>query len=246
MKAAEDRYVDMLFTDAISHDVSTLSAEFPRTYIDPNRHIEDIDPLLLNETWPTTIRRNERTERGIGLIRRLVKGIALYKRKLSVAAVQKRIDDCYTPYHNALNGALNQHHKKFGKAYHMDIHSMDDEAAPPANQMSPLNPFLSKADFEIGDRDGSSCEPAFRHIVKDTLSQMGYRVVINRLYKGVEIIERYGQPDRGIHSLQLEINKSLYLNEKTQEKSKDFGKVKADMDSLITIVSNWVKQQIEP
>lgn len=231
MAAAEDRYVDHLLENTKDYGASLLCAQFPRTYIDPNRPLDDIDTDMLSAPWPEIINPSPKTKLGIGLIRsKLHKGQELYDRKLTVREVQNRIEHYYTPYHRTLRNLLEEKHQKHSCYWHIDMHSM------PA-QSSPYN-------FIIGDRDGTTCDPAFRKIVKDTLESFGYSVTVNTPYKGVEIVRRYGQPEKNKHSLQLEINKALYLDANTQEKSPGFKALKIDIEQFTKTVAEWGKFQL--
>lgn len=244
MKKAEDRYVDLLVSKANELGITVIIANFPRTYIDPNRPEDDIDPDIVEEYYPMNKPRSEHSKRGIGLIRRLVKGKDLYKRKLTKEEIDRRIETCYRPYHEALSKAIEEKHDKFGKVWHLNIHSMPNDAAPPISSATPLNIFTKKACFEIGDQEGKTCSANFSEFIYRNLNKKDYSVASNVYYKGVEIVQRYGNPEKGYNSMQLEINKSLYLNERTQEKNKDFDKIENVMMSLCEDLVQWCQTQL--
>ena len=220
LQRAEDRFVDELFACAPEYGGVLLCAHFPRSYIDVNRGIDDIDPVILAESWPHgEINPSSRSDAGIGLIRRLVRpGMPLYDQPLSVAAISHRIENYYKPYHAALEKLMNEAHYNFGQVWHINCHSMPSASARPKQPIG-INGYGGlETDFVLGDRDGTSCDLDFTHALRDFLRGLGYTVTINDPFKGVELVHRYSAPARGLHSLQIEINKALYMNEDTSEK----------------------------
>lgn len=233
---AEDRFVDDLFSTAPNHGATLLSATFPRTYIDVNRAVSDIDEALYDGNWPYEAEMpaspSNRSYSGIGLIRRLIKpNTPLYNIKLSPKDIKSRIETYYTPYHKTLEGVIEDAYVKHGQVWHINCHSMPSPSLT-AGALGRVNPF-SAPDFVLGDRDGTTCDIDFTHNVRDFLVSLGYKVAINNPYKGVELVERYSDPARGKHSLQIEIARALYLNEDTYEKSKNYAKLKGDIEKLI-------------
>ena len=192
LRAAEDTHVDDLFGAAPTHGATLLAALFPRSYIDPNRHESDIDPDLLAEPWPTELAPGEKTKLGLGLIWRLAQPeVPVYDRKLPVAEIQARIDTYYRPYHAALSAVLDDRHARFGAVWHVNCHSMSARGSA----MSPDN-GRERADFVLGDRDGTTCGRDFTDTVFEWLKGRGYQVAINDPYKGVELVRRYSDPRR--------------------------------------------------
>lgn len=245
LQRAEDAYVNELFSAAPDHGASFLHAFFPRSYLDVNRAADDIDEELLSEPWPETaepINPTNRSHAGIGLIRRLVKpGVPVYGEKLSPADIQNRIEKYYTPYHEALENLIKTAHYNFGQSYHINCHSMP--SAVSKNSFTRINPFQSP-DFVLGDRNGTSCDLTFTHALRDFLKSKGYKVAINDPYKGVELVERYSAPATGRHSIQIEICRSLYMNEITCQKSKNFNKLQSDITDLISFISDYAKSNL--
>ncbi|MDD5586364.1 MAG: N-formylglutamate amidohydrolase [Alphaproteobacteria bacterium] len=222
LRQAEDAYVDELIAGGAGAGATILQAEFPRSYVDVNRAEDDLDPAVLAEEWPLPLQPSKNTLQGLGLVRRLCKGgVAMYDAPLPVAEVQKRIDRYYRPYHAALENLLAKQAARFGEVYLIDCHSMPGPARPGG--------LRRHHDFVIGDRDGTSCDPALTSLVHDLLQDMGYSVALNNPYKGVEILRRYGQPQRGCHALQLEISRCLYMNEQTLEKNENFSQLYRDL-----------------
>lgn len=231
LRQTEDSYVDELVTSAAQAGATVLAAEFPRSYIDVNRAEDDIDPALLAEPWPGPLQPSARTLLGLGLVRRLCKSsVPVYRGPLPVAEVKRRIHECYRPYHAALEKIIAQRMRQFGECYLIDAHSMPDKGSD--------NQSARRPDFVLGDRNGESADPSFTGRVCTMLREMGYSVALNDPYKGVEIVRRYGQPHKGQHALQLEINRRLYMNEQTLEKTAGFAKLQTVLAAFFKILAN--------
>lgn len=238
LRTAEDTHVDDLFGAAPACGATLIAALFPRSYIDVNRDILDIDPDLLDGPWPGPLRPGEKTRLGMGLIRRWAQpGIPLYDRKLSVTEIQARIETCYRPYHLEVKAALDRTHERFGAVWHLNCHSMGSEGSA----MTP-DGAKSRPDFVLGDRDGTTCDRAFRDVVYAWLRDRGYRVTINDPYKGVELVRRYSDPAQRRHSLQIEINRRLYMDESTRAPHEGYAALKAAMSSLVAMLADWTIQ----
>lgn len=245
LQKAEDNYVDRLFITAPDYGAVFLEAQFPRTYIDVNRAIDDIDPALLADNWTGTINPTDRAHAGIGLIRRLARpGIPVYNRKLRAQDIQKRIDKYYRPYHRQLNKLVDQIHYDFGQVWHINCHSMPTHKAMPVLPRGAFPMLPGQPDFVLGDRSGTSCDIHFTHSFRDFLRSLGYRVAINNPYRGVEIVRRYGTPAVGRHSIQLEINKGLYWDEIKQKPSKNYKHFKGDVEKMIAFVTAYAENQL--
>lgn len=238
LRRAEDTHVEKIFATAPTHGATLIAANFPRAYIDANRSILDIDQALLDAPWPGPINASKKTEKGIGLVwRKLDTGDNLYNASLSVAAVQARISTCYSPYHKALRDALNDAHEHYGAVWHINCHSMPAISSG----ISDEGPGVARADFVLGDRDGTTCAPAFTEFVATTLRNMGYQVKINDPYKGVELVRAYSEPTEHRHSLQVEINRRLYMNEDTREMHEGFTGLQKNIDTLIVAVCAYAR-----
>ena len=225
LRQAEDIDVDELAAGAVGCGATLLCAEFPRSYIDVNRAENDLDAAVLAEEWPEKLEPSARTLSGLGLVRRLCKGgVPMYDAPLSVATVQHRLAHYYRPYHAALERLLAARMAAFGAVWLVDCHSMPALGGDGRARRMP--------DFVLGDRDGTSCDPAFTRKVHDALSDMGYSVTLNDPYKGVEILRRYGQPALGRQALQLEINRDLYRDVDTLEKTAGFSRTRQDLTRL--------------
>jgi N-formylglutamate deformylase len=233
LRESEDCYVDELYAAAHELGVPLLAATFPRTYLDPNRNAGDIDLDLIDGPWPWEYRPSGKARIGKSLIwRTLEDGRPIYARKLSPEAVRRRIERFHTPYHQKLIGELDAAHGRHGRVYHINCHSMRCVAG----KQSEDGPGSVRPDFVIGDRDGTTCEPRFTALVRDTLAGMGYRVSVNDPYKGVELIRAYSDPKAGRHSLQIEINKRLYMDEETLAKSAGFSRLQSRLGELLRVL----------
>ncbi len=239
LRQAEDSYVDELYASAPDHGATLIAARFPRSYIDPNRSFLDIDAALLEAPWPGPAIASRKTELGIGLIWRVLDtGQAIYSRKLSVAEVKERIVSYHQPYQRAVKDALDAAHEHFGAVWHLNLHSMPAVSG----NVSEEGPGKPRADFVLGDRDGSTCDAEFTTLVAGTLRGMGYQVKINDPYKGVELVRAFSDPKDHRHSLQIEVNRRLYMDERTREKSPGFVTLKQNLDSLVMAVADYAQQ----
>lgn len=241
LRQGEDTFVDELWKALPQYGATLLGANFPRTYIDPNRDEDDIDVELLcpDQAWPTPLNPTEKTRIGYGLIWRRVRGEPIYNRCLTVEEIQKRISTYYQPYHYALQQAAEDLYKRYGGLWHLNLHSM------PADAYVGLGlPEKELADFVLGDKDGTTCSEEFIHIIEKYLLEEGYSVARNDPYKGVALIQRMGQPERNRHSLQIEIKRPLYMNEKTFEKNANFFTLQKSLSGLSKVVSDYVRSQL--
>jgi N-formylglutamate deformylase len=239
LRQAEDSYVDELYASGPGLGATLITARFPRSYIDPNRSLLDIDASLMDAPWPGPAIPSRKTELGIGLIWRILdSGEPIYARKLSVDEVKQRIVRYHQPYQRAVKDALDAARDHFGAVWHVNCHSMPALSG----RLSEEGPGKPRADFVLGDRDGTTCEPGFTALVADTLRGMGYQVKINDPYKGVELVRAFSDPKDRRHSLQVEVNRRLYMDERTREKSAGFGDLRRDIDRLLEKVAQYTAQ----
>ena len=238
LELCEERYVDELITPpSLMIGGTALKANFPRTYVDLNRSMDDVDQLLFDTPWEKQITAKGRSVHGHGIVMRLIRADEpIYSRTLSHTEVQNRIETYYVPYHNVL-GYLSDHIlDKFGVVYHLNCHSMPSSIV--ANSFPQMQP-----DIIIGDLDGRSCNLDFRTYLVNGFKDMGYRVAVNHLYKGAEIINRYGQPAWNRNSLQIEINRALFQDEKTGQKNRNFSYFASDIEKLVISIKNYTPQK---
>jgi N-formylglutamate amidohydrolase len=232
-----DTHVDVLFDYVPELGCPLLAALFPRSFVDVNRSRLDMDVALVDGEWPEPIRDNAAAKRGMGLIWRYAWGdTPMYTNPLSVTEVQARLDRYFEPYHAALRALLDETHKRFGRVYHINCHSMPAVG----HALSPDPAGTVRADFVLGDRNGTSCEQAFVHLAAEVLRGCGYSVSLNVPFTGAELVQAYSNPADGRHSLQIEINRRLYMNESSRERLSSFDNVKADLTHLSQRLRDYV------
>jgi N-formylglutamate deformylase len=216
LRRAEDTHVEKLYAFAPALGAAWIEAHFPRSYLDANRDTTELDTAMLDGPWTEPVSDDPRVlskvRLGKGLIWKLTdEGLPIYDRLLAVDEVRGRIDNCWRPYHAAVAEAVDAAHSRHGYSIHINCHSMPAIAASHATDF----PGLAHADFVIGDRDGSTADPALSHKICDHLRERGYSVDYNHPYKGVELVRRHGRPAENRHSIQVEINRKLYMDEAT-------------------------------
>jgi len=240
LRRGEDALVDELLRAAPERGITLLAARFPRCYIDVNREMDDIDPALLDQAWPGPfpLRPTEKSRKGLGLIRRyVVPGVAIVDKPLAIEDVRSRIDDIYVPYHRALSEHIEALRTRFGVVWHIDWHSMKSRG----NAMTPDGEGALRPDMVVGDLDGTSADARLVELVVAHLRGLGYRVTVNDPYKGAAIVRKYGQPSRSCSTIQIEINRALYLDEATVEPNSGFGKLKSSLESLMDVLASAVR-----
>lgn len=242
LRKCEDTHVEKLWAAVPLVGGTLVHASFPRSYTDANRTEYDIDVSMLNAPWPG---RAEPTARclqlGNGLVFKQTTTMqSIYKRRLSVAEVQNRIDTCWRPYRHALIQALETARQQHGKRWHLNLHSM------PSNAYERLGLPKGKvlADVVLGDLHVTACSAEFTAFVAKAFQQRGYTVAINDPYAGMDLIQKHGNPALGDHSLQIELNRALYLNEQTREPLPQFGKVQADITGLLADIADYIHHQL--
>ncbi len=229
LRRGEDAYVDRLLAGAPNHGATVLAATYPRCYIDVNRGELDIDPSLLAEPWPGELAPTEKSARGLGLIRRfVVPGVEAQRRPLTIAEVRSRIELAYRPYHARLDELVDEVLRERGIVWHVNWHSMKSRG----NTMTPDGPTAVRPDFVVSDGRGTSAAPHVTALVIETLASFGYRVALNDPYVGGMIVQRMGRPARGVHSIQVEINRALYLDEVGVMLTAGFSRLAAEIDAL--------------
>ncbi len=235
LRQGEDTWVHELWASAPAHGATLLAAHFPRAYIDPNRSLVDIDAALLDAPWPGPVEPSRKTELGIGLVWRLMDGKPIYDRRLTVAEVQARIGRCWRPYHAALDEALAAAAAQ-GPRWHLNVHSMPDDSYRRLGL-----PDKPLADVVLGNLDGSTCDEATVATIEEALLSAGYSVARNDPFKGVEIIRASGQPQRGWHALQVEVKRSLYMDER-RERNAGFDRLQRALDRALAALAAHVRR----
>lgn len=234
LRRAEDTHVEKIYDFAPALGIAWVEALFPRSYLDPNRNITEVDVDLLDAPWPGEVASDPhvlaKVRLGKGLVWRCTDdGRPLYSRRLTVNEVQGRIDRCWKPYHEAVARAIEAAHARHGYSIHLNCHSMPAVSASHATDF----PGLVHADFVIGDRDGTSADPRLSAWLCDTLRGAGYEVAYNHPYKGVELVRRYGAPAAQRHSIQVEINRKLYMDEQSLELHAGFEPLRDNLRKLL-------------
>ncbi|MEZ5854873.1 MAG: N-formylglutamate amidohydrolase [Hyphomicrobiaceae bacterium] len=216
LRKSEDCYVDELLEGVIELGAPLLAARFPRAYVDVNREPYELDPELFEGPLPPFANTQSiRVVGGLGTIARIVADAEeIYRDRLPVGVAIERIERLYKPFHAALAGLLEETRRMYGVAILIDCHSMP---STPAGQ-----PMTARPDFVLGDRFGASCDIKLTRFFRESLMQRGYEVSVNRPYAGGFITEHFGRPSRGVHVLQLEINRALYLNEASLQRTIGF------------------------
>lgn len=241
LREGEDTHVEALWQAVPSVGGTLIAANFPRVYIDPNRTLDDLDPDLLDGPWPERLAPGEKTRLGFGLVwRNIDAATPIYDRRLSVEEVRNRIERYYRPYHAALAKAVEASYRRFGAVWHLNLHSMPNNAYERLKKVS-AQPL---ADFVLGDRDGTTCDPQFVALIESGLRDMGYTVSRNDPYKGVQLIVQIGRPAERRHSLQIEIRRPLYMDEATRERNAGFAQVQRDMSRLLEQIAVYLRSRI--
>ncbi|MFM0335056.1 N-formylglutamate amidohydrolase [Paraburkholderia fungorum] len=240
IRSSWDAFVDELWAAVPEQGGVLLGAHFPRAYIDPNRAITDIDEQLLAEPWPEPLSPEKYTLRGMGLIRRdALPNVPMYARKLSVAEVQYRIDSYYRPYRATLKNAAERAYAQHGALWHVDCHSMKSRG----NEMN-VDAGAARPDFVISDRLGTTADPAFTQWVADYFSGAGYRVQVNEPYQGGDLLVAVSDPARRRHSIQIELNRGLYMDEAAFVKHAGFDALKRNLDAFVAALADYVRAQL--
>lgn len=235
-----DWFIDEIFSAGPDHGAPLILAEFRRAYIDPNRDITDLDLAIVADGWPHPVVQTEKTSRGASLIWRLIDGEKIiYDRQLSHDEVTARIERYWRPYHVTVKTALDYTYAAFGKVFHINCHSM-----PEFGHARWGDADIRRADMVIGTRDGSTAGAEFTAVVVDHLRAAGYQVAINEGFKGVELVRRYSDPAAGRESLQIEVNRGLYMDEEAITRSARFAQTKADISDLIAAVAEYARRQV--
>lgn len=244
LRKCEDTHVEALWADVPEVGGTLIHARFPRSYIDVNRACDDIDVALLSEPWPAPVRPSEPCIRlGNGLVfGKTTTYAAIYDRKLDVDEVRHRIESCWKPYRASLNEALLGARTTFGRVWHLNLHSMPSNAYERLGRVS----TVPLADVVLGDLRGSSCSPQFTACVADAFRVQGLSVAINDPYAGQDLVRQHGRPAAGSESLQVEINRKLYLDEQTREPNGGFEATRAAVGQVLFSLSNFIQSESRP
>jgi N-formylglutamate deformylase len=241
LRRSEDTHVDSLWSGVPRVGGSLICATFPRSYIDPNRLESDVDLSLLEGAWPHPINPSARCiEQGNGLVWRLTpEYLPIYARRLGPHELEHRINRYWRPYRDAVDTELRRVAERFGGWWHLNLHSM------PSNAYERLGLKAQRlADVVLGDLDGRTCSPAFLDVVASAFNARGYLVSVNDPYKGQDLIRTSGRPAENRHSLQIEINRVLYMDERTREPNANFATLQGDIDLVLRDVAAFVRESL--
>lgn len=237
IRASEDFYVDQLFSKVSQFGVPLLKANFPRAWLDVNREPYELDPKMFIEPLPPHANINSvRVAGGLGTVPKIVaENKDIYQRRLPLGEALNRIEHVYRPYHEMLRKLIVRTHAKFGYCVLVDCHSMPSNVRSSGKHERP--------DFIIGDRYGSSADNRLTQIALLIFQNMGYRAVRNKPYAGGFITEHYGRPHKHLHALQIEINRSLYIDETSLELKSGFDKLQADLGLFAKQFMHYVEHE---
>ena len=212
LRRSEDAFVDEIYAAAPNHGAPLLRALFPRAFVDPNRESYELDPAMFADPLPDYVNtKSPRVAAGLGTIARVVtSGEEIYRNKLRFLDARRRIDANYRPYHAALRRLLDDTRRRFGACLLIDCHSMPSVGGP-----MDADAGSTRVDFILGDRHGTSCAPAVTDFAEQAIESLGYVVTRNDPYAGGFTTRHYGRPREAVHALQIEINRSLYMDERT-------------------------------
>jgi N-formylglutamate deformylase len=240
LRRSEDFFVDELIASVVRRGHPVMRAHFPRCYVDVNREPYELDPRMFDGRLPSFANtRSMRVAGGLGTVARVVGDAQeIYDRRLPVDDALRRIETLYKPYHRALRRLFTRVHRDFGAAVLIDCHSMPSTAG--AKDERP------RADVVLGDRYGTSCTAIVSDVIDATLRSLGYTVSRNRPYAGGFITEHYGNPAAGLHAIQVELNRSLYMDERRYSRSATFERVAADIETLAERLAAIPFEELRP
>lgn len=242
LRQSEDGYVDLLFAAAPQFGAPLLRALFPRAWVDVNRARDELDQRMFADPLPSNAdTRSNRVRAGLGVIPRIVAdGQDIYDRKLRFFEARRRLADCYDTYHRELSGLISEARARFGCAVLIDCHSMPSAGALPfRDNEKPL-------DIVLGDRFGASCSGAITACAEQTLTSLGYHVSRNAPYAGGHVASAYGRPLEGVHVLQIEINRALYLDERRIARTAGFDRLRDNLQVLMAALCRFSPAALRP
>lgn len=241
LRKSEDAFVDDLFGVAPALGAPLLKALFPRALLDPNREPWELDPAMFSEPLPSFVNTaSPRVAAGLGTIAKVVAaGSEIYRDKLPFAEAQRRVERMYEPYHAALAALVERTRRQFGHCILVDCHSMPSMGGPAdTDQGTP------RVDFVLGDCFGNSCAPAVTAAAERTLDNLGYRTVRNLPYSGGHTTRHYGRPPEGVHALQIEINRRIYMDESTHRRKPNFGRLRQHLGEVISALAGLGSEEL--
>ena len=234
LRRSEDSFVDEIFRPAAELGAPMVRALFPRAFVDTNREPFELDPEMFDDVLPGYVNtRSPRVAAGLGTIARVVaQGQDIYQRKLRFSEALDRVQNYYQPYHDRLRGAIDETHRRFGTCLLIDCHSMPSVGVDVRDRGR-----IGAPDFVLGDCFGSACAPVISDTAERWLTLQGYRVVRNSPYAGGYTTRHYGKPRTGVHALQIEINRGLYMQEESFTRKAYLDTLAAEMAQLVHLLA---------
>jgi N-formylglutamate deformylase len=233
IRSSEDAFLDQLIDGIEKYGAPKIIANAPRAFIDLNRSTDELDPALISGIKNNI--KNPRISSGLGVIPRVVShGKEIYRGKLSFEQAQSRIKYYWKPYHTDLSNLLQRSQSVFGQSLLIDIHSMPHEA------VSTQSSFIKPPEIVVGDRFGMSSDPEFTNLVISILKQHEFRVAKNTPFAGAFITKHHGKVKKRIHALQLEIDRSLYMDEEKISPNSEFEKLKTRLFPALIQISSLI------
>jgi len=230
IRSSEDAFVDLLFDAAPEFGAPILNAVVPRAFVDLNRGPDELDPALIEGAKRHG--HNPRVASGLGVIPRVVaNGRAIYRGKLPLEQAQQRIDVHWHPYHRALQSLLEESHAKFGQAILIDCHSMPHEAMDSTARSS------KRAEIVLGDRFGAAASTEVVDRIEAAFAAAGLKVARNTPFAGAYVTQAYGRPSRNQHAVQVEIDRSLYMDEQSIRPSSNFDAFRSVLRQVIAEIA---------
>jgi N-formylglutamate amidohydrolase len=239
LRRSEDSFVDELFAAAPRHGAPLVRALFPRAFVDPNREPFELDPLMFEDELPAYVNTaSPRIAAGLGTIAKVVaNGEDIYARRLQFTEAQQRIENYYRPYHDALRHLLAATRGRFGVCLLVDCHSMPSIGGPMERDAG-----RSRVDFVLGDCHARSCATSIVDRAESVLRDLGYAVARNTPYSGGFVTQHYGRPADGMHALQIEVNRALYMEETSIARSPGFAALAGRLESLIRALGDAARR----
>jgi|TARA_B100001094_G_scaffold66541_1_gene62727 N-formylglutamate deformylase len=233
IRSSEDAFLDQLIDGIEKYGAPKIIANAPRAFIDLNRSTDELDPALISGIKNNI--KNPRISSGLGVIPRVVShGKEIYRGKLSFEQAQSRIKYYWKPYHTDLSNLLQRSQSVFGQSLLIDIHSMPHEA------VSTQSSFIKPPEIVVGDRFGMSSDPEFTNLVISILKQHEFRVAKNTPFAGAFITKHHGKVKKRIHALQLEIDRSLYMDEEKISPNSEFEELKTRLFPALIQISSLI------
>jgi N-formylglutamate deformylase len=240
LRRSEDSFVDELIAGVVERGFPLMHAHFPRCFVDVNREPYELDPRMFEGRLPSFANtRSMRVAGGLGTVARVVGDAQeIYDQRIPVDDALRRIESLYKPYHRSLRRLFTRLHRDFGAAVLVDCHSMPSTAGHKDERPRP--------EFVLGDRYGTSCVGVVSETVEQTLRSLGYSVSRNKPYAGGFITEHYGNPAAGLHAIQLEINRALYMDERRYQRSGHFARLAADLETVASRLGEIPLEELRP